>query len=68
MAAIASPLARAAVISTTPDCSAAGGGWNCYLPGIYRFLVVLAIILGLVLVAVIVVAVRSYFKIKETEK
>jgi hypothetical protein len=56
------------MLSTTPDCSANGGGWSCYLPGILQFLVVIAIILGLILLAVIAVAVRSYFKIKDDEK
>jgi hypothetical protein len=64
----ASPLAQASMLSATPDCSATGGGWSCYLPGILQFLVVIAIILGLILTAVIAVAVRSYFKIKQDGK
>jgi uncharacterized membrane protein len=51
-----------------PDCGATGGGLGCYLPGILQFLVVIAIVLGLILLAVIAVAVRSYFKIKHDEK
>jgi hypothetical protein len=66
--ACASPLAQATMLSATPDCRATGGGWSCYLPGILQFLVVIAIILGLVLTAVIAVAVRSYFKMKHDEK
>jgi hypothetical protein len=66
--ALASPLARASVLSAVPDCSATGGGWSCYLPGIFRFLVVIAVILGLILVAVIFVAVKSYLKNKDDEK
>ena len=56
------------MLSGVPDCSATGGDWSCYLPGIFRFLLVIAIILGLVLAGVIFVAVKSYFKIKENEK
>jgi len=63
--ACASPLARAAVVSAVPDCSATGVGWSCYLSGIYRFLVVIAIILGLVLAGVIFLAVKSYRKNKD---
>jgi hypothetical protein len=66
--ACASPFARASMLSGVPDCSATGGDWSCYLPGIFRFLLVIAIILGLVLAGVIFVAVKSYFKIKENEK
>jgi uncharacterized membrane protein len=66
--ACASPLGQAATVSLTPDCSATGGGWSCYLPGIFQFLWVIAIILGLILLAVIAVAVRSYFRIKHDEK
>jgi uncharacterized membrane protein len=66
--ACASPLAQAATHSFVPDCSATGGGWACYLPGIFQFLWVIAIILGLILLAVIAVAVRSYFRIKHEEK
>ena len=51
-----------------PDCGATGAGWGCYLPGILRFLVVIAILLGLILLAVIGIAVRSYFKIKDDGK
>ena len=53
------------MLSSTPDCSAAGGGWACYLPGIFRFLLVIAIILGVVLGAVIFLAVKSYRKNKD---
>jgi hypothetical protein len=56
------------MLDPTPDCVATGGDWTCALPGILRFLVVIAILLGLILVAVIGVAVRSYFKIKHHEK
>jgi hypothetical protein len=65
---ISSPLARASMLAASPDCGVTGGGWACYLPGIHRFLVVIAIVLGLLLVAVIGVAVKSYFKIKHDEK
>jgi hypothetical protein len=63
--ACASPLARASVLSAVPDCSATGGGWTCYLPGIFRFLLVIAGILGVVLAAVIFLAVKSYRKNKD---
>ncbi len=66
--ACASSFARASVLALAPDCSATGGGWPCYLPGIHRFLVVIAIILGLILTAVIVLAVKSYLKLKENDK
>ena len=66
--AVTSPLARASMLSAEPDCSATGGGWECYLPGIFRFLLVLAIILGVVLTAVIFLAVKSYRKNKDDEK
>ena len=66
--ACASPMVRASMLSATPDCSVTGSGWGCYLPGILKFLVVIAIILGLLLTAVIAVAVRSYFKIKQDGK
>jgi hypothetical protein len=63
-----SPGARAAAVILVPDCAVTGSGWGCYLPGILHFLVVIAIILGLILLGVIGVAVRSYFKIKHDEK
>ena len=63
--ACASPFAQASVLSAVPDCSATGGGWACYLPGIFRFLRVVAIILGVVLAAVIFLAVKSYLKNKD---
>ncbi len=66
--AFASPFARASALSGVLDCSATGGDWSCYLPGVFRFLLVTAIILGLVLAGVIFLAVKSYFKIKENEK
>jgi hypothetical protein len=58
------PIAQASVFSGVPDCSATGGDWSCYLPGIFRFLLVIAIILGVVLAAVIFLAVKSYLKNK----
>ena len=64
MLACASSLARASVLSGTPDCSATGGDWTCYLPGIFRFLRVIAIVLGVVLAGVIFLAVKSYLKNK----
>ncbi len=66
--ACAGHLAQASMLSATPDCRAIGGGWGCYLPGIMRFLVVIAIVLGLILLAVIGVAVKSYFKIRHDDK
>jgi hypothetical protein len=65
---VTSPLARASVLSAEPDCRATGGDWSCYLPGIFRFLLVIAIILGVVLTAVIFLAVKSYRKNKDDEK
>jgi len=67
-AAGANPLAQGSMLVAAPDCGATGSGWGCYLPGILHFLVVIAIILGLILLAVIAVAVRSYFRIKHDEK
>jgi hypothetical protein len=67
-AASASSLARAAALSSVPDCSATGGGWACYLPGILRFLSVIAIILAVILVGVVVLAIKSYLKTKDNEK
>ena len=66
--ACASPLAQASVRSAVPDCSASGGDWSCYLPGIFRFLLVIAIILGVILAGVIFLAVKSYRKNKDDEK
>ena len=66
--AVANPLARASVLSGVPDCSATGGDWSCYLPGIFRFLLVIAVILGVVLAAVIFLAVKSYRKNKDDQK
>ena len=66
--AVANPLARASVLSGVPDCSATGGDWSCYLPGIFRFLLVIAVILGVVLAAVIILAVKSYRKNKDDKK
>jgi hypothetical protein len=71
-AASASRIAQAATLSATflsvPDCSATGGGWACYLPGILRFLSVIAIVLGVILVGVVVLAIKSYLKTKDNEK
>lgn len=65
-----SRFAQAAELAFAPDCAVTvtGGGWGCYLPGIFQFLLVIAVILGLILLAVIGIAVRSYFKIKHDEK
>ena len=63
-AATQSRLAQAATLSSTPDCSATGVGWSCTLPGILRFLSVIAIILGVILAAVVALAVKSYLKNK----
>ena len=62
------PFAQAAGLGLAPDCRATGGGWGCYLPGIFHFLLVIAILLGVILLAVVGVAVRSYFRIKHDEK
>ena len=64
----ASSFARASMVSGVPDCSATGGDWSCSLPGIFRFLLVIAIILGVILAAVIFLAVKSYLKNKDDEK
>ena len=53
------------MVSAVPDCSATGGDWSCYLPGIFRFLLVIAIILGVILAGVIFLAVKSYRKNKD---
>ena len=53
---------------STPDCRATGGGWSCTLPGILRFLVVIATILGMILAAVIALAIKSYLKTKNDAK
>jgi hypothetical protein len=53
------------MVSAVPDCSATGGDWSCYLPGIFHFLLVIAIILGVILAAVIFLAVKSYLKNKD---
>ncbi len=66
--AVNSPLAQASVLSSVPDCNVTGGDWSCYLHGIFRFLLVIAIILGLVLAGVIFLAVKSYLKSKDEEK
>ncbi len=68
MAACVNPVARASALDEVPDCRATGGGWACTLPGILTLLWVMAIVLGLILVVVIGVAIRSYFKIKGDEK
>ena len=61
-------IAQAATFSFTPDCSASGAGWSCYLPGILRFLSVVAIFLGVILAAVIALAVKSYLKNKSEKQ
>ena len=65
---VANPLARASVLSAVPDCRATGGDWTCYLPGIFHFLLVIAVLLGAVLAAVIFLAVKSYRKNKDDQK
>ena len=59
---------HASAFLSVPDCTAAGGGWGCYLPGILRFLSVIAIILAVILVGVVALAVKSYLKTKDDEK
>jgi len=66
--ALANPLARASVLSGVPDCSATGGDWSCYLPGIFHFLLFIAVILGVILGAVIFLAIKSYLRNKDDEK
>jgi len=63
-----SSFVKASVLMESPDCAASGGGWACYLPGIHRFLLVIAIVLGLLLLGVVGVALKSYLKIKHDEK
>jgi hypothetical protein len=60
--------ARASMLSPVADCTETGGDWSCYLPGIFHFLLVIAVILGLVLAGVIFLAVKSYLKNKGDEK
>jgi hypothetical protein len=67
-AATHSRLAQAATLLSTPDCSATGGGWGCYLSGILHFLSVIAIVLGIILVVVIAFAIKIYLKTKDNEK
>ncbi len=71
-AASASRYAQAAtltsLLSLAPDCGATGGGWGCYLPGILHFLSVIAIVLGLILLAVVALAIKSYLRNKDDEK
>jgi hypothetical protein len=67
-AATSSRFLQAAPLSSTPDCSATGGGWGCYLSGILHFLSIIAIVLGIILVLVIALAVKSYLKTKDHEK
>ena len=59
---------RASMLSPIADCTTTGGDWSCYLPGIFRFLLVIAIILGLILAGVIFLAVKSYRKSKDNQK
>ena len=66
--AVADPLARASVLSGVPDCRATGGDWSCYLPGIFHFLLFVAVILVIILAAVIFLAVKSYRKNKDDQK
>ena len=66
--AVANPLAQASVLSGVPDCRATGGDWSCYLPGIFHFLLFLAVILFIILAAVIFLAVKSYRKNKDDQK
>ncbi len=49
-----------------PNCSSSSGitGWQCYLPWILYLLSALAVFLGLVLVVVVALAIRSYLKKK----
>jgi hypothetical protein len=66
--ACANSFARGSDVTGVPDCSATGGDWSCYLPGIFHFLLVIAIFLGLILAGVIFLAVKSYLKNKDDEK
>lgn len=60
--------AHACAALLTPDCGASGGGISCYLPGILRVLYILAVLLGVVLLVVIALAVKSFRKPKDDEK
>jgi hypothetical protein len=68
VAASASRFAHAATLTSVPDCSATGGGLECYLPGILHFLSVIAIVLGVILLVVVALAIKSYLKNKDDEK
>ncbi len=52
--------AHASTLLIAPDCSASGNSLQCRLAGVLSFLTVAAALLAVLLVAVIVLAVRSY--------
>ncbi len=64
----ASCSAHASEVIFTPGCAASGAGISCYLPGILNFLYVVAIVLGVVLLVVLVLAIKSFRKNKDDEK
>jgi hypothetical protein len=59
---------QAAMLFSVPDCTATGGGWGCYLPGILRFLSVIAIILAVILVGVVTLVIKSYLRMRNNQK
>ncbi len=59
----ASALAMLGIWLPTPACQSAGG-WPCYLSWILYLLSFLAILLGVILVLVVALAIRSYLKKK----
>jgi hypothetical protein len=68
LAASTSRLMYASTLTDTPDCSASGDSLKCHLLGILDFLYVAAVVLGIVLIVVVVLAVNSYRKNKKDDE
>jgi hypothetical protein len=66
-AAVGCPV-HASALSSVPDCSASGGGLRCDLQGVLDFLYMAAGVLGVLLLAVVALAIKSYRKNKDDEK
>jgi hypothetical protein len=61
-------LARASALTSVSDCSASGDSLKCHLLGVLNFLYAAAGLLGILLIAVVVLAFKSFRKNKTDEK
>lgn len=59
---------HASATSSVTDCGASGDGLRCYLGGVLKFLYAAAVVLGVLLVGVVALAIKTYRKNKDNKE